>query len=35
MAKPKSQPFEVPRPSTIELILSVTDPSVCPGSMIG
>ena len=32
MAKPKSQPFVVPRPRTIELIWSVTEPSVWPGA---
>jgi hypothetical protein len=31
MAKPKSQPFVVPRPRTIKLILSVTVASVWPG----
>ncbi len=33
--KPMNQPVEVGRVSTMELILSVTDPKVCPGSMTG
>ena len=35
IAKPTIQPFVVPRPSTIELILSVTVASVWPGSRTG
>ena len=35
IAKPIIQPFVVPRPSTIELILSVTVASVWPGSRTG
>ncbi len=35
MAKPKYQPFGVARVSTIELIWSVTEAKLCPGSMIG
>ncbi len=35
MPKPTNQPVEVGRVSTIELILSVTVPNVCPGSMTG
>src|SRR5215472_15499147 len=35
MPKPTSQPVEVGRVSTIELILSVTVAKVCPGSMTG
>ena len=33
--KPRNQPFEVGRVSTIELILSVTVPNVYPGSITG
>src|SRR5579863_8961922 len=34
-ANPNIQPLVVPRVSTIELILSVTEASVCPGSKSG
>src|SRR5579862_3292451 len=33
--KPTNQPFEVGRVSTMELILSVTEPNVYPGSITG
>src|SRR5438477_6370210 len=35
MPKPTIQPMEARRPSTMELILSVTEANVCPGMMIG
>src|ERR1051325_7551913 len=34
-AKPRYQPRPTLRVSTIELILSVTEPNVCPGPMTG
>jgi hypothetical protein len=33
--KPRYQPSDVFRVRTIELILSVTEPNVCPGAMTG
>ena len=35
MPKPMNHPLEVGRVNTIELILSVTVPNVCPGSIMG
>src|SRR5438270_8009040 len=35
MPKPTTHPMDARRPSTMELILSVTEAKVCPGMMIG
>src|SRR4051794_21267734 len=35
MPKPTTHPMDARRPSTMELILSVTEAKVCPGMMLG